>query len=45
MRENEKIEEEEDAIPTVHPLRNCTPPAIEQVIIILSLASHISNYA
>ncbi|XP_045780474.1 probable sodium/potassium/calcium exchanger CG1090 isoform X1 [Maniola jurtina] len=30
VRENEKIEEEEDAIPTVHPLRNCTPPAIEQ---------------
>ncbi|XP_039760720.1 probable sodium/potassium/calcium exchanger CG1090 [Pararge aegeria] len=31
IRETEKIEEEEeDAIPTVHPLRNCTPPAIEQ---------------
>ncbi|CAH0721028.1 unnamed protein product, partial [Brenthis ino] len=30
VREEEKIEEEADAIPTVHPLRNCTPPAIEQ---------------
>ncbi|XP_072933005.1 probable sodium/potassium/calcium exchanger CG1090 [Epargyreus clarus] len=32
-REKEEMEvreEEEDAIPTVHPLRNCTPPAIEQ---------------
>ncbi|XP_041985191.1 probable sodium/potassium/calcium exchanger CG1090 [Aricia agestis] len=28
--EEEREEEEEDAIPTVHPLRNCTPPAIEQ---------------
>ncbi|CAK1541193.1 unnamed protein product [Leptosia nina] len=30
IRKEEKIEEMEDAIATVHPLRNCTPPAIEQ---------------
>ncbi|CAH2097182.1 unnamed protein product [Euphydryas editha] len=30
IRDEEEKEEEIDAIPTVHPLRNCTPPAIEQ---------------
>ncbi|XP_045455422.1 probable sodium/potassium/calcium exchanger CG1090 [Melitaea cinxia] len=30
IRDEEEREEEIDAIPTVHPLRNCTPPAIEQ---------------
>ncbi|XP_061380142.1 probable sodium/potassium/calcium exchanger CG1090 [Danaus plexippus] len=30
IRKEEEREEETDAVPTVHPLRNCTPPAIEQ---------------
>ncbi|CAH4037030.1 probable sodium/potassium/calcium exchanger CG1090 isoform X1 [Pieris brassicae] len=30
IRKEEKLEEMEEAIATVHPLRNCTPPAIEQ---------------
>ncbi|XP_064074871.1 probable sodium/potassium/calcium exchanger CG1090 [Vanessa tameamea] len=30
IRDEEEKEEEIDTIPTVHPLRNCTPPAIEQ---------------